>query len=530
MSTRRALLTAALLCSCSTNYRAEFHPPPTESSPISASTEQAATPFVKVHTHDGEVYVLDEWSFDEPGRRIHGAGIHYSTEREQLARGRQDIAYDQVALIETNTPERVTHATSLAIMGVLAGASVGTALFCAANPKACFGSCPTFYVQDGDALDLRAEGFSSAVAAALEERDVDHLGVVDPPSGRFDLVMANEAFETHFLRSVELLSVARPDPTVEVFHSRAGFVGVRDRQAPSRCRAPAGDCLEQVVASDEREYSSSVSSEDLAARELIELEFPAALAGRELALVVRARSTLLDTFLFYQGLAYMGAEAPRWILKADREGADGPFVKLLQGFDRALGDVEIELWTGARWQGVGRFREYGPIARETQVIALPRVSGSDPIRVRLSLTRGRWKLDQLSLGERVGSLEAVSLAPIALAHDGVPDPAGLATLLDPDGRLLSYPGDVWTLGYELPSGPQSLFLAAEGFYWEWIREEWLAEQSVLEAARFFADPHATLRRLAPVFAAMESELEPVFWQTRIQPLPLAGKRDSEVPR
>ncbi|MFO7567242.1 MAG: hypothetical protein R6X02_31650 [Enhygromyxa sp.] len=452
---------------------------------------------------------------------------HYSAERELLAEGRQEIGYEQVALVETNTPERVTHATSLAIMGLVSGATVGTALFCAANPKACFGSCPTFYVHDGEALDLRAEGFSSAVAAALEERDVDHLGVVDPPSGRFELVMANEAFETHFLRRVELLSVARPDPEVEVFHSRAGFVGVRELEPPRSCRAPAGDCLEQVARADELEYSSTVSDQDLAARELIELEFSPALAGRELALVVRARNTLLDTFLFYQGLAYMGTEAPRWILRADREGAGGPFVELLQGFDRALGDVEVELWTGEGWQAAGRFREYGPIARETQVVELPSVSSSDPIRVRLSLTRGRWKLDALSLGERVGPLEARTLAPIALEHAGAPDPEGLATLLDPSRRLLSYPGDVWTLSYELEPGPQSLFLAAEGFYWEWIREEWLAEQSLIETARFFADPHATLRRLAPVFAAMESELEPVFWQTRIQPLPLAGKRERE---
>ncbi|MFO7563924.1 MAG: hypothetical protein R6X02_14855, partial [Enhygromyxa sp.] len=272
MYPQRALLAATLLLGCSTNYRAEFHPPPSaETSTPAPEAAETTAPFVKVHTLDGQVYVLEDWSFDEQARRIHGDGIHYSAERELLVQGRQDIGYEQVALVETNTPERVTHATSLAIMGVVAGATGGTALFCAVNPKACFGSCPTFYVHDGEALDLRAEGFSSAVAAALEERDVDHLGVVDPPSGRFDLVMANEAFETHFLRRVELLSVARPDPEVEVFHSRAGFVGVRELEPPRSCRAPAGDCLDQVARADELEYSSTVSGQDLAARELIEL-------------------------------------------------------------------------------------------------------------------------------------------------------------------------------------------------------------------------------------------------------------------
>ncbi|MFV8755834.1 hypothetical protein ACNOYE_35225 [Nannocystaceae bacterium ST9] len=520
---------AALSCSllaCSTGWRAEYHEPSDSKAPTTAPASPSAdAPFVKVHTTDGQVYVLDDWRFDEQAKRIHGQGRHYSAERATIGDGEHDIAYDQVALIETNKPERVTHATSLAIMGIAAGTVGGLGIVCAVNPKACFGSCPTFYVDTPDQqVELRAEGFSSAVASALEERDVDHLAVVDPPAGRFDLHMANEALETHFVRSVELLSVARPTRDAEVFHTRAGFLGVQDRQAPTRCAALAGDCLTAVTQADASEYSSTTDGEDLAARELIELEFPSRAAGSELALVIRARNTLLDTFLFYQGLAYMGAEAPRWILRADREGVDGPLVALLRGFDAALGDIEVELWDGARWQAAGTMREFGPIAWETQAVELPTLAQTGPLRVRLRLTRGRWKLDQISLGEGLGPLHARVIEPSALSHDGAPDPEGLATLLDPDRRLISYPGDVWTMRFELPEGPQTLFLATTGYYWEWMREEWMAEQDMLEAARFFADPQATLRRLAPVFQAMEDQLEPVFWQTRIKPnLPVRGE-------
>ena len=525
-----------LALGCSTNYRAEFQPAPGSDPGSTDPTAVAATPtaaFVKLHTHTGEVYVLDGWRFDEDARRVHGTGIHYSAEREPLARGEVELGYDEVALVETNTPERITHATSLAIMGVVGATAFGGVLLCAANPKACFGSCPTFYVHDGDALELRAEGFSSAVAAALEERDVDHLGVVDPVGGRFELVMANEAFETHFLRRVELLSVARPSPEVAVFHTREGFVGVRDRVAPSGCRSRAGDCLAAVVGADADEYGSSASPENLAEREHIELEFPAALdrgSAGERALVIRARNSLLDTFLFYQGLAYMGEELPRWILRADHEGPDGLFVSLLRGFDRELGDIEVEVWDGQGWRAAGSFREYGPIAHETQVVTLPPVAGAGPVRVRLELTRGRWKLDSVELGAAVGRLSAVAVSPDRVGRAGAEDPAALARLLDPEARLLSYPGDVWTLGFALPDGPQALFLAAEGYYWEWPREDWLPEQSAVAAARFFADPAATLRRLAPIYAAMESELAPVFWETRIRPLPLAGARAPAVGR
>ncbi|MCA9682018.1 MAG: hypothetical protein KC457_07460, partial [Myxococcales bacterium] len=382
MTQHRALLAlvSMLACgpACSVGWRAEFHEPPAEikTEEVSAKPTPADAPFVKLHTHDGEVYVLERWSFDEAQHQVHGYGLYYSTERDMKGRGEFDVPYERVALVESNTPERIVHATSLAIMGAAVGTVTGMGIYCAVNPKACFGSCPTFYVNvdesEGEAggLQLRAEGFSSAVAAALEERDVDHLGVVDPPAGDFTLVMANEALETHFLRSVEILSVPRPSDA-ELFHTRAGFVAVTGREAPMRCHGLGGDCLAAVRDADELEYATTTDGRDLASREFIELAFPARAAGSRPVLVLRARNTLLDTFLFYQGLAYMGAEAPRWILRADSEGADGPLVSLLRGFDRALGDIEVELWQDGEWRSVGGLHEYGPIARETQAVELP---------------------------------------------------------------------------------------------------------------------------------------------------------------
>ncbi len=521
------------MLACNPNWRAEFHPPPGEGE-IEPPTASEEAVFVKVHTLDGEVYVLESWSFDESKRTVHGQGLHYSAERDVLGSGGQTISYDQVALLETNTPERLHHATSLAIIGVVAGAVAGVGIFCAINPKACFGSCPTFYVREpGEGLlSLRAEGFSSSVAESLEARDVDHLGVVDPPSGRFELTVANEAFETHFLRHVELLSVARPDPSVEVFHTREGFAGARDLVAPIACRAgDAGerDCLAEVGAQDELEYASLTDSRDLATREVVELEFRAD-RHAERALIVRARNSLLDTFLFYQGLAYMGRELPRWIWRADEEGPDGALAQLLRGFDRELGDIEVEVWDGRRWRAAGQFSEYGPIAEETQLIPLPTVltPAGEPLRVRLILTQGRWKLDRLALAELTGPLEAQTLVPVSVTHDGRDDPEALARLLDDQTRLHSYPGDVWGLGFEIPEGPQTLFLAAEGFYWEWMREDWMVEEDGLAAVRFFADPGATLRRLAPAFKALETNMEPVFWETRLRPLPLEGAVDNTL--
>src|SRR5690242_21234892 len=118
---RHLLAIIGLALGCSTNWKAEFHPPAEVASleHVDEPKEPAADVYLKVHTKDGELYVLDSWRFDEAAGEIHGQGLHYSMARVVFDRGDQLIAYDKVALLETNTPERGTHATSLAIMGVV---------------------------------------------------------------------------------------------------------------------------------------------------------------------------------------------------------------------------------------------------------------------------------------------------------------------------------------------------------------------------------------------------------------------------
>ena len=72
----------------------------------------------------------------------------------------------------------ISSSTSSAVAGltVLSVASAGMTVYCIANPKACFGSCPTFYAQDeaGQPM-MMAEGFSASVSPTLEDTDLDAL-------------------------------------------------------------------------------------------------------------------------------------------------------------------------------------------------------------------------------------------------------------------------------------------------------------------------------------------------------------------
>ena len=107
--------------------------------------------------------MLSPWTADETERRVTGTGKHYGLDRGLVHDGVFLVPFDSVVLYETNV---VRPSPSVAALGVVTGITAGVAVLCATNPKACFGSCPTFYVTDGTRDLLQAEGFSASIAPA----------------------------------------------------------------------------------------------------------------------------------------------------------------------------------------------------------------------------------------------------------------------------------------------------------------------------------------------------------------------------
>ena len=129
---------------CTTTvWRAAFRPPE------QYSQLDASAPFVKCHTADGAVYVLSSWKVDVEAEEITGRGILYNPDRLRMAERRFTVPFAEVALLETNRPEAVLR-DHFVVLAVTTGASLLVTALCAANPKMCFGSCPTFYASDGE--------------------------------------------------------------------------------------------------------------------------------------------------------------------------------------------------------------------------------------------------------------------------------------------------------------------------------------------------------------------------------------------
>jgi hypothetical protein len=183
---------------------------------------------------------------------------------------------------------------------------------------------------------------------------------------------------------------------------------------------------------------------------------------------------------------------------------------------RALGGVDVLVSDEAGgWTSAGTIGETGPLAADTKLVPLPSVGGG-PVRVRLVMTRGLWRIDYAALARLVAPVTPSRLPPFRVVRNGRDDPAALAALLDSTQVLTSLPGDAYELHYRLPvpSNRQELFLEARGYYLEWMRKEWLAEEDSRMAARMLLDPGGMLRTLAPSYKRLEPSMEALFWNSR----------------
>ncbi len=504
-----AALAFISLTACSrTLYEAHFAPP----SQIEKIAEPATrSPFIKCHMADGRVFVLEKWSIEEGTNTVRGHGIEYGANRARVGAPRDiTLALGDIALIETNRPYDVDVGTaSLVGMAVGTGASLAMTVVCLTNTKACFGSCPTFFAEDGSGTSLQAEGFSASVARSLEATDVDAMWTAKPKSRDFDVTMTNDALETHVVDSVRILAATRP-PGGRVLRAGSRYFAATDFRAPIRATAGERDVTPLLAAADGDEYKSPASATDLAERETLEATFHRD-GNERVGLLVVDRNSLLNTFLFYQAIAFMGSKYGDWMAALEREGKSA-----FASPGQLLGDIDVQFEDASgTFAAAGAVGEVGPIAREAELVVLPEGIPSGDVTIRLVMAKGNWKVDQLALVKVGDAVTPVALDPLAATKSGTPDPSALAALIDPKKHLVTHPGDAYTLRFRLPEGDQELFLESRGYYYEWMRDEWLKEEDQLAALQLFMNPHAALKKLAPRFKALEPDMDRIFWQSRV---------------
>jgi len=468
--------------------------------------------FIKLHRSDGGVYVLQKWIVDEQNKLITGTGTLYDHNREISEQGYLKVPFNELILIETNVLEPSLMTETLGMMTIVSGALT---VYCITNPKACFGSCPTFYAWDGNKMSLQAEGFSSSIARVLEEKDIDALHSLKPSTRNLEIKVTNEALETHSIRYVNLLA-AKKNRDGKIFHtSEDDFYEITRLTPPTDCSSESSDCLEKLTSFNDSEYFSETDSSDLAVKETLELTFDSAPDGK-LGLVLGFRQTLLTTYLIYQSLAYMGSKYGDWLaaLESDKTNIKDFTSKPYS----LLGDLEIyALDQNQNWKKCGSIDENGPIARNLELVSLID-SYSYPLKIQIRMTRGMWRIDYAAIGKIVDKVEPIRLFPTEVAKENMCDEKAKMLLIDTSKFLVTYPGDSYSLFYQLPEDYMSYdyFIETKGYYYEWMRDAWLKEESQENLFSFLFDPRTHLKKIAPEYKKLEPTMDKIFWESKYE--------------
>lgn len=506
-----AIVSASLLIGCATQHveRTALTPSAFQNSSLEYINQlRLSSPFLKVHMRNGNLYVFDQWQTDNQKSTILGQATLYNAYRVSLGSDRRTIGLDSVAIVETN----VLHTTgSFIAITVFTGITLAVTIACMYNPKACFGSCPTFYVSDGDSLRLQAEGFSSSISPSLEATDVDALYHARPSNGELSVEMKNEALETHVVRSVDVLAIPTMKDSRVFLDQHQKFWLASRLLSPVSALAPEGECRRALSHADGNERFSLADSTLLSTKEEIELEFDVD-AGHSYGLVVGSRQTLMPTYLLYQALAYMGNDAGHWLAELERKKLNAHH----SAIEMQIGGIEALLpSSGNDWSVAGIIDEHGPLATDVHLIALGEIS-SRTCKLKLRLTKGAWRIDYVALAELAAPVSPTRIRPYAVRHDGREELEARSLLLDSARILVTFPGDSYSLHYKLPDAHTryEFFLESRGYYLEWIRKEWIEEQNQFFLAEMILAPERALKRLAPEFKRVEAQMEEAFWRSK----------------
>ena len=465
------------------------------------------SPFLKAHLPNGDVYILNQWQIDETEKTVSGSGVKQNLNRETIDSGRVTFSISSVSLFETNIQE--PH-RAIRSMTVVTGISLLGSAICLTNPKACFGSCPTFYIQHNGEQNLQAEGFSSSISPSLEANDIDALYHAQPTDRNFRIEMKNEALETHSVRHVNVLLVPKSTER-SVQDINGGFYQTEKLIKPSNASADEGNILPLISEMDGKERFSLSDESNLKSEEYILLDFSAE-AGKNYGLMIGGRQTLLTTFLLYQAYAYMGNDYGKWLNLLEQNH------DLFADVDpsRFLGGIEVQEQNRLGfWSTVGEINEFGPLATDLHMVRL-NDSGSETRKIRLKLNRGNWRIDYISLAELGKKVEPLTLSPVKVFSQNQENEAALKSLTDPNQMLTTLPGDEYIIQYELPENysDYTFYLESKGYYLEWMRDEWAKEESEEKLVQLITNPSRSLKELAPKFKELEPSMEKIFWNSK----------------
>ena len=468
-------------------------------------------PFIKLHMRNGEAFILSNWEFEKQNELVMGKGKHLDINRAVIDTGDYSIHFSDIALVETN---KINSSAPLLALSIMTGVSLAVTTFCIINPKACFGSCPTFYVCDGNDYKLQAEGFSSSVSPSLEAEDIDALYKIKPESNILDVQVRNEALETHIIRHANILALPKPKRGRILSTPDGKYMEAINISGLKYASGMEGDCTNKLQFLDGEERYSEADSNNLAQYETIDLVFEN-FSNNNKGLIIACRQTLLSTFLFYQSLAFMGRNAGFYFSQLEREGSK--LKNFIKYPGELLKNIEVlEQDSSGEWVKINQAGETGPIAADIKIIPLKEKYSGKEIKIRLRMTRGMWRIDYAALADLGKEVSPLIIKPSGTFPEEVNGSYVLNLLNNEDSLLVTLPGDKYNIFYKLPENfkDYEYFLDSKGYYLEWLREVWLAEENPAMISEMIFNTNQYFRDLAPQYKKIEADMEKAFWRSK----------------
>ncbi len=458
---------ALLLSACVVSHGVKVEPVPRE--PVSVKSP------VKAHLKDGSTVVFPKGVSVGNGL-VRGQGVRHDLALKD-SQPVGEVPLDQVVAMERFRDDvDGTSSVLLTLLATAAGVAVTGVL-----AVAIFGSCPTVYSNPGRAPTLEAETFSYSIVPLFEGRDLDRLSVDADPEGKLRLEVRNEALETHYINHLQLVEV-RHDASETVVPDQTGAaLVVGPSRPPLTARSRAGFDVAGVVAEADDDVFRTDAATLAAARagdleDWIDLAFPAPPGTDQAALVLRARSSLLNTVLFYDVmLADAGPRALDWLGDLERIS----HAVELGSFCRKYMGLRVLEWQDGELRELARIPDPGPIAWHDVAVSVPIRPGQAEVRLRLAFLADAWRIDAAALA-RSARRETPRVLPVAEATGptGLPEPEALRSLRAPDSDYLqTSPGQRFFVRFDpqpLAGGERRTFLlSSQGYYTEWVRGDWL---------------------------------------------------------
>jgi len=479
-------------------------------------------PFLKAHLNNGEVILFtNEWSVDTTRNVVTGLAQSYDINRRPTSSGIIELNGEDVVLFETNALNSniVSSLNGTKIMFLVTAASL---FVCIVDPKICYGSCPTFYLDEKpeNVFSSDAEGFSSAIHPTLEYKDCDGLGTMDVIGKSVSLTMKNEALETHCIEAVSLTAIPIEDGERIYHNPDNNFWRCTNSQAPSKAEANKMEVSALLASSDLNEYHRWTENGDMTEVEDVYLTFPGIPNTEQYGLVLDFRQSLMSTYLFYGAKAYMGPLNSDYYVEFGKSSMAKPGWK--PSVFKEMGGIDVSVWdlSKKQWKEIGTFDETGPIAINTQMLELGGCEGE--VKVRLRMTIGAWRIDAAQLVQVVEKLniEEWTHQPSSIRKQ---QGSNQELFIDPklftedDQHFVSMPGESFVLDFDISDDVASheLFLFSKGYYIEWMRGEWLGNVNRKKIRQMHLFPKKYLKQEAEKYQMYEEEMERLFWESKV---------------